>query len=65
MIRILLLMDRPIAKWNGTNWSSLGSGLGSTVSALAVQGSNLYAAGYFTNAGGIAVAAALRAARQL
>jgi len=48
-----------IAKWNGTNWSALGSGIGpwldggfATVSALAVLGSNLYAGGIFTAAGG-------------
>ena len=48
-----------IAKWNGTNWSALGLGVSAQpyyagyVSALAVSGSNLYAAGYFTNAGGL------------
>jgi hypothetical protein len=43
-----------IAKWNGTNWSALASGLSATVSALAVSGSDLYVGGSFTNAGGIA-----------
>src|SRR5207247_1508062 len=44
-----------IAKWNGQNWTALGSGLnGGGVSALAVSGSNVYAGGSFTNAGGIA-----------
>src|SRR5262249_22910409 len=49
-----------IAKLDGTRWSALGSGLtGSspnvpTVWALAVVGSNLYAGGNFTNAGGVA-----------
>ncbi|MCW5551289.1 MAG: hypothetical protein KIS67_03880 [Verrucomicrobiae bacterium] len=47
-----------VAKWDGTNWSALGSGMGgggqfgSSVSALAMVGDNLYAAGYFTMAGG-------------
>ncbi|MFH0983158.1 MAG: hypothetical protein V2A79_16685 [Planctomycetota bacterium] len=50
-----------IAKWNGTQWSALGSGLtgGSSpyVSALAVfddgTGPALYAGGEFTTAGGV------------
>jgi hypothetical protein len=48
-----------IAKWNGSSWSALGSGIGkppsdsSSVNALAVLGSDLYAGGYFTTAGGI------------
>lgn len=42
-----------IAKWNGTNWSALGSGLNSTVSALTVLGNDLYVGGNFTLAGGI------------
>ena len=41
-----------IAKWNGSTWSALGSGVNGTVSALAVSGSNLYAGGSFTSAGG-------------
>jgi hypothetical protein len=49
-----------IAKWDGTHWSALGSGVqGSNnwtvVYALAVSGSDLYAAGRFTSAGGIEV----------
>ena len=44
-----------IAKWNGSSWGPLGSGLnGGGVSALAVSGSDLYAGGSFTHAGGIA-----------
>lgn len=49
-----------IARWNGTNWSALGSGVkGSNdfsttvVSAIAVNGSNVYVGGNFTNAGGV------------
>ncbi len=43
-----------IAKWNGSSWWALGSGMNSNVLALAVSGSDLYAGGYFTNAGGSA-----------
>jgi hypothetical protein len=41
-----------IAKWNGSSWSALGSGLDDEVDALAVSGTDLYAGGYFTSAGG-------------
>jgi hypothetical protein len=41
-----------IAKWNGSSWSALGSGMNDAVVALAVSGSDLYAGGYFTMAGG-------------
>jgi hypothetical protein len=46
-----------IAKWSGSSWSALGSGIGggesdSSVFALAVSGSTLYAGGGFTTAGG-------------
>ncbi len=50
-----------IAKWNGSSWSALGSGVSgppglypATVYALAMSGSDLYVGGYFTSAGGIA-----------
>jgi hypothetical protein len=45
-----------IAKWNGSAWSALGSGMGGsylTVSALAASGTKLYAGGWFTTAGGV------------
>ena len=42
-----------IAKWNGTVWSALGSGMNDYVTALAVSGSDLYAGGHFTRVGGI------------
>jgi hypothetical protein len=45
-----------IAKWNGTTWSNLGSGLNSYVRALAVvdlgAGPSLFVGGNFTAAGG-------------
>src|SRR5204863_9871732 len=44
-----------IAKWNGSNWSALGSGMGGSglfVYALALSGSDLYAGGAFKAAGG-------------
>jgi hypothetical protein len=47
-----------IAKWDGSAWSALGSGLGSFspslpyVNALTVIGTNLYAGGFFDTAGG-------------
>ncbi|MEY2410612.1 MAG: trimeric autotransporter adhesin, partial [Verrucomicrobiota bacterium] len=48
-----------VAKWDGSSWSPLGSGIGnvgqsSEVHALAVSGSDLYVGGYFTTAGGSA-----------
>lgn len=46
-----------MAKWNGSSWSALGSGLNATsftaVKALAVSGAGLYAGGGFTAAGGL------------
>jgi hypothetical protein len=45
-----------IAKWDGSSWSALGSGISGDVYALAVLGGDLYAGGYFTTAGGNAAA---------
>ena len=49
-----------IAKWNGTSWSALGSGVtggnstfSAGVSAIAVSGNNVYVGGFFNNAGGV------------
>ncbi len=49
-----------IAKWNGSEWSALGSGVTggfspSPVQALAHDGTYLYAGGFFTNAGGSSI----------
>jgi hypothetical protein len=50
-----------IARWNGTTWSSLGSGLSGsvevppTVTALVASGNELYVGGTFPTAGGIRV----------
>ena len=42
-----------IAKWNGTSWSTLGTGMNGTVRDLAIFNNELYAVGTFTNAGGV------------
>jgi hypothetical protein len=44
-----------IAKWNGSGWSPLGSGVNDIVNTVAVSGSDLYAGGWFTTAGGVPV----------
>ena len=41
-----------IAKWDGSAWSALGTGISGTVDALAVSGDDLYAGGSFNTAGG-------------
>jgi hypothetical protein len=46
-----------IAKWDGSAWSALGSGIadaGYCVDALALSGTELYAGGYFATADGLA-----------
>jgi hypothetical protein len=42
-----------IAKWDGTSWSSLGSGIGGSVYAIAFMGDDLYVGGGFSTAGGV------------
>jgi trimeric autotransporter adhesin len=47
-----------VARWNGSSWSALGAGLkgpssSTVVNGLAFLGTNLYATGNFTNAGGV------------
>ena len=41
-----------MAKWNGSAWSALGSGVDNSVHALAMSGSDLYVGGDFSAAGG-------------
>jgi hypothetical protein len=42
-----------IARWNGTSWSALGSGVDTDVQSLAfAPNGDLYAGGYFSTAGG-------------
>ncbi len=44
-----------VARWDGSDWTLLGSGMNHTVYNLAVDGQdNLYAGGEFTSAGGVA-----------
>ena len=42
-----------IAKWDGSAWSTLGSGTDGLVDAIALSGTDVYAGGSFTTAGGI------------
>jgi len=49
------VMANRVAKWNGSAWSALGSGMNGAVGALAVSGNDLYAGGNFTTAGGTTV----------
>jgi hypothetical protein len=42
-----------VARWDGNNWSTLGSGVNSAISAMCVGGTNLYVGGDFTSAGGL------------
>lgn len=42
-----------VAKWDGSSWSPLGSGMDTAVGTLAVSGTDLYAGGQFTTADGI------------
>lgn len=42
-----------IAKWDGTTWTALGSGVSGGVYAMAVMGGNLYVGGSFSSAGGV------------
>lgn len=42
-----------IARWDGTSWHALGSGISGRVNALAVVGGKIYAAGAIDHAGGL------------
>jgi len=44
-----------IAKWDGSTWSALGSGVDNTVYAIAISGSDVYVGGRFITAGGVTV----------
>jgi chitodextrinase len=44
-----------IAKWNGSSWSAVGSGLNNIPYSMVVADGVLYVSGTFTNAGGVAV----------
>ena len=44
-----------IARWNGSGWFPLGTGMDNPVVALAVIGTDLYAGGVFDSAGGVKV----------
>lgn len=47
------LSSDAIAKWNGTTWTALGTGLGAgTVKAITNNGANVYAGGNFADGGG-------------
>ena len=41
-----------VLKWDGSNWTTLGTGVNGWVQALASNGSELFVGGYFTTAGG-------------
>jgi len=43
---------RNIAKWDGTNWSALGSGVNGYVAAIATLGPEVFVGGTFSEAGG-------------
>jgi hypothetical protein len=50
------LSVKNIARWNGSHWSSLGTGIDASVYTLGVDGSgNLYAGGQYNTAGGTTV----------
>ena len=44
-----------IAKWNGTVWSALGSGVDNGVTSIAISGTDVYVGGAFTISGVITV----------
>ncbi len=52
-----------VARWDGSAWQPMANGLGGTVEALHVYQGQLYAAGWFTAAGGFGGAPMARIAR--
>jgi hypothetical protein len=44
-----------IAKWDGTRWSALGTGVNNAVYAIMTNGMDVYVGGAFTTAGGLTV----------
>jgi trimeric autotransporter adhesin len=44
-----------VAKWNGSQWSALGSGMNADVNSLASKGATLFAGGLFNSADGVPV----------
>ncbi|HLG34941.1 MAG TPA: T9SS type A sorting domain-containing protein [Bacteroidia bacterium] len=44
---------RGIAKWNGTTWSQLGTGMDNRIFSIEVYNGELFATGHFEHAGGI------------
>jgi len=53
-----------IAQWDGTNWISMGTGIIGYVASLASYNNVLYAAGKFTNAGGVKIKNIARCSEQ-
>lgn len=49
-----------IAKWNGSSWVPLGSGMNASVKTIVVSGTNVYAGGFFTEAGGVSAVGVAR-----
>ena len=49
------ILANGIAKWNGTSWSAVGSGIVGEVYSLCVFNGELYAGGYISSAGNIPV----------
>jgi len=52
---IMNVRSNGIAKWDGSAWHPVGTGVDGYVNALEHDGTNLYAAGSFTKAGGVVV----------
>lgn len=44
-----------IARWDGTSWHTLGTGISGSIQSMAVYNNELYVAGSFSTAGGVSV----------